>query len=129
MFYNRFRLVLYTTHGVCLASHTDISSKEEAGTKTAKLREEKELLDRQQHADLDAEKNLQENLEQLTNREQELMSQEEQMQTRLKKINDTLKKHKEELSRNTKELNGMREKHQASRLVHKIALFLFFVGI
>ncbi|KAM3398179.1 hypothetical protein P3S68_001693 [Capsicum galapagoense] len=38
-------------------------SKEEAGMKTAKLKDEKEVLDRQQLADIDAQKNLIENLQ------------------------------------------------------------------
>ena len=37
--------------------------------KTAKLREEKELLDRKLNADSEAQKNLEENLQQLRNRE------------------------------------------------------------
>ncbi|CAK9162657.1 unnamed protein product [Ilex paraguariensis] len=69
--------------------------KEEAGMKTAKLRDEKEVQDRQQHADIEAQKNLEENLQQLENRKQELESQEKQMQTRLKKILDAVGKHKE----------------------------------
>ena len=43
--------------------------------KTGKERDEKEVLDRQQHADIVAQKNLEENLQQLQNRERELDSQ------------------------------------------------------
>ncbi|XP_010262325.1 PREDICTED: structural maintenance of chromosomes protein 1 [Nelumbo nucifera] len=89
--------------------------KEDAGMKTAKLRDEKEVQDRQQHADIEAEKNLDENLQQLRNREQELESQEEQMQTRLKKIVDALGKHEEELKRVKKDLSAMQDKHRESR--------------
>ncbi|KAF7804635.1 structural maintenance of chromosomes protein 1 [Senna tora] len=83
--------------------------------KTAKLREEKELLDRQQHADSEAQKNLDENLQQLKNRESELNSQEEQMQTRLKKILDNSTKHKDDLTNLKKELRVMQDKHRDSR--------------
>ncbi|XP_052171726.1 structural maintenance of chromosomes protein 1 isoform X1 [Diospyros lotus] len=89
--------------------------KEEAGMKTAKLRDEKEVQDRQQHADIEAQKNLEENLQQLENRKQELELQEEQMQARLKKIVDSVGKHKEELSRVRKEQREMKEKLGNSR--------------
>eukprot|EP00262_Sarcandra_glabra_P007411 TRINITY_DN20200_c0_g1_i1.p1 TRINITY_DN20200_c0_g1~~TRINITY_DN20200_c0_g1_i1.p1 ORF type:complete len:1219 (-),score=304.96 TRINITY_DN20200_c0_g1_i1:265-3921(-) len=89
--------------------------KEDAGMKTAKLRDEKEVHDRQQHADVEAQKNLEENLQQLINREQELASQEEQMQTRLKKILEAFGKHSDELSRVKKELSEMQDKHRKSR--------------
>ncbi|CAM8933284.1 unnamed protein product [Rhodiola kirilowii] len=90
--------------------------KEEAGMKTAKLRDEKEVLDRKQHADIEAQKNLQENLHQLENRKQELITQEEQMKARLKSIQDAAEKHKKELSRAKKELQKMQEKNRDSRI-------------
>lgn len=83
--------------------------------KTAKLREEKELLDRQQHADSEAQKNLEENLQQLRNRESELNSQEEQMRTRLKKILDSSAKNKDGLANLKKELRVMQSKHLDSK--------------
>ncbi|XP_061375307.1 structural maintenance of chromosomes protein 1 [Gastrolobium bilobum] len=89
--------------------------KEEAGTKTAKLRGEKELLDRQQHADSEAQKNLEENLQQLRNRESELNSQEEQMRARLKKIIDNSAKNKDGLANLKKELRVMQDKHRDSK--------------
>ncbi|PPR88213.1 hypothetical protein GOBAR_AA32474 [Gossypium barbadense] len=88
--------------------------KEDAGMKTAKLRDEKELLDRQQHTDIEAQKNLEENLQQLRNREQELEAQEDQMRTRLKKILDTSAKQKDELAELKKELREMQDRHQKS---------------
>uniref|UniRef100_A0A7N0VI19 SMC hinge domain-containing protein n=1 Tax=Kalanchoe fedtschenkoi TaxID=63787 RepID=A0A7N0VI19_KALFE len=90
--------------------------KEEAGMKTAKLRDEKEVLDRKQHADIEAQKNLQENLLQLENRKQELITQEEQMKARLKSIQDAAEKHKKELSRAKKDLQKMQEKNRDSRI-------------
>lgn len=92
--------------------------KEEAGMKTAKLRDEKEVLDRQQRADIDAQKNLEENLQQLENRKHELESQEKQMQTRLKKILDAVKKHDEELKRVKEEQREMKNKLRRSREKH-----------
>ncbi|KAK7345769.1 hypothetical protein VNO77_16380 [Canavalia gladiata] len=89
--------------------------KEEAGMKTAKLKEEKELLDRQQHADSEAQKNLEENLQQLRNRESELNSQEEQMRARLKKILDNSAKNKDGLANLKKELRVMQDKHRDSK--------------
>lgn len=50
-------------------------SKEEAGTRTAKLRQEKEVQDRHLQADVEALKNLEENLRQLTDRDQQLAAQ------------------------------------------------------
>ncbi|WJX18420.1 Structural maintenance of chromosomes protein 1, variant 2 [Trifolium repens] len=89
--------------------------KEEAGMKTAKLREEKELLDRQQHADTEAQNNLDENLQQLKNREAELDSQEKQMRERLEKIKDNNQKDKETVENLNKELREMKEKHNESK--------------
>ena len=83
--------------------------------KTAKLREEKELLDRQQHADSEAQKNLDENLQQLRNRASELDSQEEQMRKRLKKIVESSAKNKNELANLEKDLREMQEKHGDSK--------------
>uniref|UniRef100_A0A0D6QVW1 Structural maintenance of chromosomes protein n=1 Tax=Araucaria cunninghamii TaxID=56994 RepID=A0A0D6QVW1_ARACU len=89
--------------------------KEEAGLQTTKLRNEKEVYDRQQQADVEAQKNLEENLQQLVNREQQLVSQEEQMQGRLKRLLDSLGKNTEELSKVQGELNHMQDKHRKSR--------------
>ncbi|EOX94450.1 Structural maintenance of chromosome 1 protein, putative isoform 5 [Theobroma cacao] len=93
--------------------------KEDAGMKTAKLRDEKEVLDRQQHADIEAQKNLEENLQQLSNREHELEAQEDQMRARLKKILDTSAKQKDELADLKKELREMQDRHQNARSKHE----------
>lgn len=91
-------------------------SKEEAGMKTAKLRDEKEVLDREQHADLEVLKNLEANLQQLSNREHELDAQEDQMRKRQKNILDASGGHKDELTKLKKELRSMQDKHRDSRL-------------
>ncbi|KAH9785406.1 Structural maintenance of chromosomes protein 1 [Citrus sinensis] len=89
--------------------------KEEAGMKTAKLRDEKEVLDREQHADLEVLKNLEANLQQLSNREHELDAQEDQMRKRQKNILDASGGHKDELTKLKKELRSMQDKHRDSR--------------
>ncbi|KAJ0051873.1 hypothetical protein Pint_01726 [Pistacia integerrima] len=89
--------------------------KEDAGMKTAKLRDEKEVLDRQQHADIEAQKNLEENFQQLSNREHELNAQEEQMRMRQKNVIETSARHKEELMALKKELRLMQDKHRDCR--------------
>ncbi|KAM7259549.1 hypothetical protein ACFE04_015290 [Oxalis oulophora] len=89
--------------------------KEEAGKVTGKEMDEKEVLDRQQHAETEAQKNLEENLQELTNREEELDSQKEQMLARLKKISTSSTKHKDELNSLRNELRSIQEKHKDSR--------------
>lgn len=83
--------------------------------KTVRLRDEKEVLDRQQHADMEAQKNLEENLQQLENRAHELDSQDKQMRERMKKILDASTKHKNEVIDLKKELREMQDKHRDSR--------------
>eukprot|EP00257_Ricinus_communis_P022785 XP_015582611.1 structural maintenance of chromosomes protein 1 [Ricinus communis] len=90
--------------------------KEDAGMKTIKLREEKEVLDRQQHADMEAQKNLEENLQQLKNRESELNAQEAQMRARQEKIQETSTKNKKELADLKKDSREMHDKHRDSRI-------------
>ena len=85
--------------------------------KTVKLRDEKEVLDRQQHADIEAQKNLEENLQQLHNRENELESQEEQMRTRQRKILDSSARHKDDVADLKKDLHAMKDKHRDARLI------------
>lgn len=83
--------------------------------KTVRLRDEKEVLDRQQHADMEAQKNLEENLQQLENRAHELDAQDKQMRERMKKILDASTKHKNEVIDLKKELREMQDKHRDSR--------------
>lgn len=89
--------------------------KEEAGTKTARLKQDKEVLDRQQQADEEALKNLEENLQQLRSRDQQLASQEEQMQTRMKRLLESVTKNKEDLSEARVEFGQMQDKYRKSR--------------
>ncbi|KAI5069842.1 hypothetical protein GOP47_0016143 [Adiantum capillus-veneris] len=89
--------------------------KEEAGTKTARLKQDKEVLDQQQRADEEALKNLDENLQQLQNRDQQLASQEEQMQNRKKRLLDSVAKNKEDLAEARKEFSQLQDKYRKSR--------------
>ncbi|KAI8523049.1 hypothetical protein RHMOL_Rhmol13G0044200 [Rhododendron molle] len=96
-------------------SSSKFNLKDMAGTETSQLRDEKEVQDRQQHTDIEAQKNLEENLQQLESRKQELELQEEQMQAKLKKIVDTVVKRKEELTQVRKEQREMKDKLGNSR--------------
>ncbi|KAH7577675.1 hypothetical protein JRO89_XS01G0283600 [Xanthoceras sorbifolium] len=92
-----------------------IENKEDAGMKTAKLRDEKEVLDRQQHADIEVLKNLEENLQQLSNREQELDAQEKQLRLRQENISKTSDLHKKELKELMDKQRSMQDEHRDSR--------------
>ncbi|XP_074316645.1 structural maintenance of chromosomes protein 1 [Silene latifolia] len=89
--------------------------KEEAGRKTVKIRDEKEVLDRQQKSDVEAQKNLEENLQQLKTRLEELNSQEEEMKQRLKRDREASKKHEEEMKHLKKEREEIRSKALESK--------------
>eukprot|EP00250_Pteridium_aquilinum_P035761 c9905_g1_i1 orf=330-3992(-) len=89
--------------------------KEEAGTKTARLKQDKEVLDQQQQADEEALKNLEENFQQLQNRDQQLVSQEEQMQTRMKRLLESVAKNKGDLSEARAEFGQLQDKYRKSR--------------
>lgn len=101
--------------------------KEDAGTKTAKMRDEKEILDRQLHADVEAKRNFDGNIQQMEYRVQELCSQEDQMQARLHKIHEASGKNTKELTRVRKELPEIRAKKLKSRFFLCIRLFFFII--
>ncbi|XP_024013454.1 structural maintenance of chromosomes protein 1 [Eutrema salsugineum] len=90
--------------------------KEEAGMKTIKLRDEKEVLDRQQHADLEALRNLEENYQQLINRENDLDEQIERLKSREKEIEDSSSEYKNETTSLKKQLRALQEKHRDARI-------------
>ncbi|XP_057517637.1 structural maintenance of chromosomes protein 1 [Amaranthus tricolor] len=89
--------------------------KEEAGRKTVKLKDEKEVLDRQQRADVEVQKNLEENLQQLKSRYEELNAQEDEMKERLKKDQKASREHEKEMERLKREREEMRNRSQDSR--------------
>ncbi|MED6186217.1 hypothetical protein PIB30_064726 [Stylosanthes scabra] len=84
--------------------------KQEAGLKTANIRQEKDHLAGQQHADIEARKKLEQNLKQLRNRVSELNSQEEQISTRLKDIHESSAKSKDDLANLEEELHDLQHK-------------------
>lgn len=89
--------------------------KEEAGMKTIKLRDEKEVLDRQYHTDLEALRNLEENYQQLINRENDLDEQIERMKSRQKEIEESTSEYKNETTSLKKQLRVLQEKHRDAR--------------
>ncbi|CAH8381616.1 unnamed protein product [Eruca vesicaria subsp. sativa] len=89
--------------------------KEEAGMKTIKLRDEKEVLDRQYHTDLEALRNLEENYQQLINRKNDLDEQIERMKSRQKEIEDSSSEYKNEIDSLKKQLRTLQEKHRDAR--------------
>lgn len=93
-------------------------SKEDAGMRTAKLRDEKEVLDKELNADIEAKKNLEENMQQLRSRVDEISSQESELQTKLNKILHSIPKHEDELTRLREDHNKIAKERQSSGLVH-----------
>lgn len=88
------------------------------------MRDEKEILDRQLHADVEAKRNFDENIQQMEYREQELCSQEDQMQARLHKIHEAFGKNTNELTRVRKELTEIKAKKSKSRFFFHLVIFL-----
>ncbi|CAM0911489.1 unnamed protein product [Alopecurus aequalis] len=88
--------------------------KEDAGMRTAKLRDEKEVLDKELNADIEAKKNLEENMQQLRSRVDEISSLESELQTKLNKILQSIPKHEEELTRLREEHNKIAKERQSS---------------
>ncbi|VAI75575.1 unnamed protein product [Triticum turgidum subsp. durum] len=88
--------------------------KEDAGMRTAKLRDEKEVLDKELNADIEAKKNLEENMQQLRSRVDEISSQESELQTKLNKILHSIPKHEDELTRLREDHNKIAKERQSS---------------
>jgi structural maintenance of chromosome 1 len=84
--------------------------------KTAKLRDEKEVIDKKLNADVEAKKNLEENMQQLCSREDEISSQETELQTRLDKILHSIPKHENELAHLREEHTRIAKERQSSGL-------------
>ncbi|VVB05682.1 unnamed protein product [Arabis nemorensis] len=89
--------------------------KEEAEMKTIKLKDEKEVLDRQHHTDLEALRNLEENYQQLINRGNDLDEQIERLKSRQKEIEDSSAEYKNETTSLKKQLRALQEKHRDAR--------------
>ncbi|KAG0524006.1 hypothetical protein BDA96_07G172600 [Sorghum bicolor] len=88
--------------------------KEDAGMKTAKLRDEKEVIDKKLNADVEAKKNLVENLQQLESRKDEISSQERELQTKLNKILHSIPKLENELTHLHEEHDKIAKERQTS---------------
>ncbi|KAI4972909.1 hypothetical protein ZWY2020_005821 [Hordeum vulgare] len=88
--------------------------KEDAGMRTAKLRDEKEVLDKELNADIEAKKNLEENMQQLRSRVDEISSQESELQTKLSKILHSIPKHEDELTNLREDHNKIAKERQSS---------------
>nr|CAB3481779.1 unnamed protein product [Digitaria exilis] len=101
------------TVGILIALYFHYS-KEDAGMKTAKLRDEKEVIDKKLNADVEAKKNLEENMQQLRSREDEISSQERELQARLNKILNSIPKHENELTQLREEHNRITKERQSS---------------
>lgn len=92
-------------------------SKEDAGMSTAKLRDEKEVFDKELNAGVEAKKNLEENMQQLRSRENEILSQERELRAKLNKILHSIPKHEDELAHLREEHNKIAKERQTSGLV------------
>jgi structural maintenance of chromosome 1 len=95
-------------------------SKEDAGMKTAKLRDEKEVIEKKLNADAEAKKNLVENMQQLESRKDEISSQERELQTKLSKILHSIPKLENELTHLHEEHNKIAKERQSSGLAYQI---------
>ncbi|XP_023637979.1 structural maintenance of chromosomes protein 1 [Capsella rubella] len=91
--------------------------KEEAGMKTIKLRDEYEVLKRQHDTDLEALKNLEENYQQLINRENDLDEQIKGFESRQKEIEESSLEYKNETNSLKKELRALQERHRDAKNV------------
>ncbi|GJN31482.1 hypothetical protein PR202_gb19887 [Eleusine coracana subsp. coracana] len=88
--------------------------KEVVGTKTAKLRDEKEVIDRQLHAAVEAKMNLEENMQQLVSRRDGLLSQECELRSGLQNVRQLITKHDGELASLRDERNRIAKERQST---------------
>jgi structural maintenance of chromosome 1 len=93
-------------------------SKEEAGMKTAKLKDEKEVYDRQLHADEEALKNMNENIEQLRDRVEEISSHEDELRAKLEKTHNNISKHRKDLDDQKREIMKIADERRSTEYVH-----------
>ncbi|BBN00427.1 hypothetical protein Mp_1g29090 [Marchantia polymorpha subsp. ruderalis] len=89
--------------------------KEEAGARTVKLKQDLEVHDRQQQADEEAQKNLEANLQQLTNRQQQLVNEETEAHGRMRRLLESISKNNADLVQSQSELSQMQDKHRKSK--------------
>ncbi|CAI5458597.1 unnamed protein product, partial [Closterium sp. Yama58-4] len=89
--------------------------KEEAGSKTFRLRQEKEALDRQQQADVEAQRSMEASVAQMAGREEQLSAHLEQARARVERVGKDLAEGREALERLRKEETEMRDRHRRAR--------------
>ncbi|CAI5503032.1 unnamed protein product [Closterium sp. Naga37s-1] len=89
--------------------------KEEAGSKTFRLRQEKEALDRQQHSDVEAQRSMEASVAQMAGREEQLGVHLEQARARVERVGKDLAEGREALERLRKEETEMRDRHRRAR--------------
>lgn len=94
--------------------------KEDAGMSTAKLRDEKEVFDKELNAGVEAKKNLEENMQQLRSRENEILSQERELRAKLNKILHSIPKHEDELAHLREEHNKIAKERQTSGVKYQM---------
>jgi structural maintenance of chromosome 1 len=79
------------------------------------VKQEKEVHDRQQQADEEALKNLEANLQQLTNRQQQLSQEQVELQFRMERLSETASKNQNDHAQAQLELREMQDKHRQSK--------------
>ncbi|XP_078152053.1 structural maintenance of chromosomes protein 1-like [Carex rostrata] len=89
--------------------------KEEAGMKTAKLKDEKEVYDRQLHADEESLKNMNENMEQLRDQKVEISSHEADLQAKLKKIKNNISNLQKELDDHKRNIMRIADERKSTK--------------
>ncbi|CAM0873936.1 unnamed protein product [Alopecurus aequalis] len=94
--------------------------KEDAETRTAKLRDEKEILDKERNVNVEAIKNLNENMQQLYNRRDDISSLENELQTRLNTILHLITMHTDELACFREEHDKIVKERQSSGAKYQI---------
>lgn len=86
--------------------------------KTAKLKDEKEVYDRQLHADEEALKNMNENMEQLRDRKVEISSHEADLEAKLKKIKNNISNLQKELDDHKRNIMRIADERRSTEYVH-----------
>ncbi|CAL5012945.1 unnamed protein product [Urochloa decumbens] len=88
--------------------------KEDAGMKTAKMRDEKDVIEKKLNAVVEARRNLIENRDQLSSHNKEILSQESELNTKVTNILHSITKGEDDIMRLREELNQIAEERQYS---------------
>nr|TKW10721.1 hypothetical protein SEVIR_6G185300v2 [Setaria viridis] len=79
--------------------------KDDAGMVTAKIRDQKDVIEKKLKADVEAKNNLKENIDQLCSHNNEILSQESELHTKLTNILHSITKDEDDVERLHEELN------------------------